>query len=129
MHGPSCPPVYAPIDLTPPATGPVSVGTMTDDEGRAFIEAAKGPATEPVAALVQVLVSGFIEGLMNPDAHGTPDTLPWIEQNLERIVAAARAEVDVERLARAMHDGERGTDPTDRPYCDRHRRRLPRDRR
>jgi hypothetical protein len=31
---------------TPPATGPVTVGTMTDEEGRAFIEAAKG---EPAA--------------------------------------------------------------------------------
>jgi hypothetical protein len=86
-----------------------------------------------VAALVEAFMLALVDdryGLSRYGAHAkNVQTVAEVRARLDAIVAAARAEVDVERLARAMHDGERGTDPTDRPYCDRHRRRLPRDRR
>lgn len=57
------------------------------------------PATEPVAALVSELV-----GDLRLSELGRDGRLDIVARKLDAIVAAARTEVDVERLARALHD-------------------------
>ena len=96
------------------------------------------PATEPVAALVERDPMPYYDTLPQPKASrfelgaavAADRAIDFNDQEPDRAqydrrallvtltsLVAARAEVDVKRLARALHDGERDTDPTDRPYC------------
>ena len=116
MHGPSCPPVYSPID--PPAPTPaVERCGWCGGSGRIVSGSQKcptcggtgkhtPPAPEPSAALDAMVKSAMLNRLHEPgDAYRARlDAIVAAAVNEGALIGAnaARSEVDAERLARAL---------------------------
>ena len=109
MHGPSCPPVYAPIDLTPPATEPVAalVEALAHDLTSWVPVELKGAIRARLDAIVAAARAEGLDGLtvaMVADAIHPEGQGPTIDCCMGSTVESLYPPDEAARLHRKHHE-------------------------